>query len=105
MGKERHLSLEAELVLFRLVQEAVDNLRRHCQASKVVTTVGFADGRVRLEVSDNRRGFGLAECMSDLSAERNRSHGVHKRGRFLGGVLTIRSEVGKGTKVIADLPI
>lgn len=84
----------------------MNNVRRHAQASKVVTTVEFADGRVRLTVSDNGRGFELPSRMSDLAAAGKLGlMGMHERARLLGGVLTIQSEVGKGTMVIADLPI
>lgn len=106
VGSQRRLPPEAELVLFRIVQEALNNVRRHAQASKVVTTVEFADGRVRLTVSDNGRGFELPSRMSDLAAAGKLGlMGMHERARLLGGVLTIESEVGKGTTVIADLPI
>ena len=105
VGNERRLSPEVELVLFRMVQEALNNVRRHAQASKVVTTVEFADGRVRLTVSDNGRGFELPGRMSDLAAAGKLGlMGMHERARLLGGVLTIQSEVGKGTTIIADLP-
>lgn len=105
LGSQRRLSPEAELVLFRMVQEALNNVRRHAQASKVVTTVEFADGRVRLTVSDNGRGFELPGRMSDLAAAGKLGlMGMHERARLLGGVLTIESEVGKGTTVIADVP-
>jgi len=106
LGSQRRLSPEAELVLFRMVQEALNNVRRHAQASKVVTTVEFADGRVRLTISDNGRGFELPGRMSDLAATGKLGlMGMHERARLLGGVLTIQSEVGKGTTVIADLPV
>lgn len=106
LGSQRRLPPEAELVLFRMVQEALNNVRRHAQASKVVTTVEFADGRVRLTVSDNGQGFELPARMSDLAAAGKLGlMGMHERARLLGGVLTIESEVGKGTTVIADLPV
>lgn len=106
LGSQRRLSPEAELVLFRIVQEALNNVRRHAQASKVMTTVEFADGRVRLTISDNGRGFELPGRMSDLAAAGKFGlMGMHERARLLGGVLTIQSEVGKGTTLIADLPV
>ena len=106
LGSQRRLSPEAELVLFRIVQEALNNVRRHAQASKVVTTVEFADGQVRLTVSDNGRGFELPGRMSDLAAAGKLGlMGMHERARLLGGTVTIQSEVGEGTTLIADLPV
>lgn len=105
VGSERRLSPEAELVMFRIVQEALNNVRKHSQASKVMTTVEFADGRVRLTISDNGRGFEPPARMSDLAAAGKLGlMGMHERARLLGGVLTIQSEVGKGTTITADVP-
>jgi len=106
LGNQRRLSPEVELVLFRIVQEALNNVRRHARASKVVTTVEFGDERVRLTISDNGRGFELPGRMSDLAAAGKLGlMGMHERARLLGGVLTIQSEVEKGTTLIADLPV
>lgn len=94
------------MLLFRMAQEALNNVRRHAQASKVVTTVEFADGRVRLTISDNGRGFELPARMSDLAAAGKLGlMGMHERARLLGGTLVIQSEPGRGTTVVVNVPI
>lgn len=105
IGDQRRLSPEAELLLFRIAQEALNNVRRHARASKVVTTVEFEDERVRLTISDNGQGFEVPQRTSDLAAAGKLGlMGMHERARLLGGALTIKSELGKGTTIVADVP-
>lgn len=68
VGAQRRLPPEAELVLFRIAQEALNNVKKHSTASKVVTTVEFTNGQVRITVSDNGQGFDLPTRTGDLAA-------------------------------------
>ncbi len=105
-GDRRRLLPEVELALFRIVQEALSNVRRHSQASRVVTTVEFGEGRVRITVDDNGQGFELPDRTGDLAATGKLGLiGMHERARLLGGTLLIQSEPDKGTKVMVDTPI
>jgi two-component system sensor histidine kinase DegS len=105
LGNQRRLSPEEELALFRIAQEALNNVKRHSQASQVVTTVEFSDDRVKLTISDKGKGFELPDRMGDL-AERGKLGllGMHERARLLGGTLTVHSKPGEGTTVVVDMP-
>jgi len=112
-GDRRRLSPEAELVLFRIVQEALSNVRRHSQASQVVTVVEFGEGRarpeqsrrVRITVDDNGQGFELPGRTGDLAtAGKLGLIGMHERAHLLDGTLTVQSELGQGTTVVVDVP-
>jgi signal transduction histidine kinase len=104
-GERRRLSPETELALFRIAQEALNNVRRHSQASRVVTVVEFCEGRIRIAVDDNGRGFELPTRTGDLAATGKLGLiGMHERARLLGGTLLIQSEPGEGTTVIVDVP-
>jgi len=104
-GDRRRLSPDVELVLFRIVQEALSNVRRHSQASRVVTKVEFGEGRVRITVDDNGQGFELPDRTGDLAATGKLGLiGMHERARLLGGTLLIESEPGRGTTVTVDIP-
>ena len=106
LGKKRRLSSEVELTLFRIVQEALSNVRRHARATKVATTVELADSSVRVTVEDNGIGFRPPKLTDDLRAEDGLGLiGMHERVRLLGGNLVIDSEPDRGTKVIADVPL
>jgi len=129
-GDRRRLSPEAELVLFRIVQEALNNVRRHSQASQVVTAVEFGEGRacpelvlsplslgqrtrgkvegqsrrVRITVKDNGQGFELPGRTGDLAAMGKLGLvGMHERAQLLGGTLAVQTELGEGTTVAVEV--
>jgi len=105
-GETRRLVPEEELVLFRIAQEALNNVRRHAKASRVMVELEFCPSKVRMVVDDNGRGFNAPERMGDLvSSGRLGLVGMHERVRTLGGTLTIQSEPGRGTMVIVDVPV
>ena len=104
-GDKRRLSPEAELVLFRIVQEALSNVKRHSQASQVVTTVEFDEGRARITVDDDGQGFKVPERTGNsVAIGKLGLVGMRERVRLLGGTLTVRSELGEGTTIVADVP-
>lgn len=105
VGQRRRLSSETELVLFRITQEALNNVKKHSQASKVMTTVEFADGAVQVTVRDNGRGFELPSRTSDLAtAGKLGLIGMQERAQLIGGSLTVQSELGKGTTITVSVP-
>ncbi len=102
-GSERAFSDDAQLLLFRIAQEALSNIRRHAEASTVVIKLEFGDKDMRMTVSDNGKGFEVPQRIEDLaSAGRLGIVGMYERARLLPGTLEIRSESGKGTQVITE---
>ena len=105
-GDRRRLPPEAELALFRIVQEALSNVRRHSQASRVVTAVKFSEGRVRITVNDNGQGFDLPGRTGDLATTGKLGLiGMHERARLVNGTLTVHSEPDQGTAIMVDVPV
>jgi signal transduction histidine kinase len=105
-GERRRLTPEEELVLFRIAQEAINNVKRHSQASQVVITVEFNEDRARITIDDNGRGFELPDRTGDLAATGKLGLiGIHERARLLGGTLLIQSKPGEGTTVTVDVPV
>jgi two-component system sensor histidine kinase DegS len=105
-GDRRRLPPEAELALFRIVQEALNNARRHSHASQVATAVKFSEGRVRITVNDNGQGFDLPGRTGDLATTGKLGLiGMHERARLLNCTLTVHSEPGKGTAMTVDVPV
>jgi PAS domain S-box-containing protein len=100
------LSHEAELGLFRIAQEALANVRRHAEASKVVIRLEPWDDSMRLVVNDNGKGFEVPTRLSDLSSTGMLGiMGMQERAYLLGGTFRIESEIGKGTSVSVDIPV
>ncbi len=106
LGHKRRLSPETDLVLFRIAQEALTNVRKHSQATRVVTTVEFGDGIVRLTISDNGRGFKVPDRPGELvETGKLGLIGMFERAQLLGGTLKVQSQPGQGTTVVAEIPL
>jgi signal transduction histidine kinase len=90
---------EHKTCIFRLVQEALNNVCRHSNANLVAITLRTEDGWVAVTVRDNGRGF------SPHRAKGLGLIGMQERVAGLGGRLRIESEPGKGTIIEASLPL
>ncbi len=105
LGGGRRFSPEVELLLFRIVQEALNNIRRHAQASEAQVVVEFAEDKVKVTISDNGRGFSLSEGVDGLPRNGKLGlAGMQERARLLGGTLEVKSTPDKGTTLIAEVP-
>lgn len=99
------LSVEAQLLLFRIAQEGLRNVGKHSGATRAAISLRAHD-RLEMTVSDNGHGFKLPKAIGDLAATGKLGLlGMHERARLLGGALHIRSEPGKGTMVVVELPV
>ena len=107
VGDPCRLPPEAELAVYRIVQESLTNVARHARARHAWVRVSFDDTyRLRVEVRDDGVGFEPPERPSDLSA---RGHfgimGMYERAEALGGRLSVESRPGTGTTIRLDLPL
>jgi len=96
------LSADIETHLFRIVQEAVNNVVKHADATELSIELSAADSEISILVSDNGTGF-------DVQAHREAEHGfglfsMRQRADGIGATLTIVSAPGRGTQVFASLP-
>jgi signal transduction histidine kinase len=96
------LSRVAQTQAYHIVREALINVRRHAQARHVIVTVGRINGTASFTIEDDGRGFERAAVDEQqhlgLSIMRTRAERC-------GGSLQVESELGKGTKVTALLPV
>lgn len=105
VGPPRRLPAEVELSLFRIAQEALQNVRKHSEASTVTLTVQFADGETYLEVTDNGLGFNMKRLETDHSREIHLGVvGMQERAQLVGGTFSIRSVPREGTTVSVSVP-
>ncbi len=97
------LTAPVEDALYRIAQEALNNVRRHANASQVRLTLEPDGDWVRLRVRDNGVGF-----PTDESDPLRRSFGLtsmRERARLLGGEVEVRSNKNRGTVVVARVPL
>lgn len=104
-GDRRRLAPDVELALFRIVQEALNNVRRHANASYVEIKVEFRDGWLRVDVRDDGEGFELLGSPGDFaSAGKFGLLGIEERVQLLHGHFRVQSGKGEGTTVSVDVP-
>lgn len=105
LGPERRFSPEVELLLFRVVQEAVNNIRRHAQASEAQLVIDFAEDRIKVTIKDNGRGFRLLDRIDDfVRSGKLGLAGMQERVGLLDGTLEVKSTLGKGTTISVVVP-
>jgi signal transduction histidine kinase len=98
--EERRLAPETELAVYRVVQEALTNVMRHAEATRVEIVIAEEDGRVTARVSDDGTGF-----ETDTDAAGFGLVGMRERASLLDGQVTVASRVGAGTTVTVTLPV
>jgi PAS domain S-box-containing protein len=107
LGEER-LPTALEATLFRVAQEALTNVRKHAETDRVRVALALQNNRgaVRLEIRDWGRGFEPTEVAGGGGpGERVGLSSMRQRVALLGGGLEVRSESGKGTSVVAEIPL
>jgi signal transduction histidine kinase len=98
---ERPLSPEIQIALYRITQEALNNISKHAGASQVTLKVVFLPQTVSLSIHDNGRGFNPA----DIPHQSLGLGIMRERAQKLGADLTINSQIGEGTTVTVQCPI
>lgn len=103
-GLAERLASEVELVVYRVVQEALTNIARHAEATRVAIRLVFEEAGVAVTVEDNGRGFDLAEATS--SRERGLGlFGMRERVELVGGTFNIATAPGAGTSIRVRVPV
>lgn len=104
-GAERRFASYKEVVIFRVMQELLANVRAHSHATRAQVFLDVGEDSVQATVEDNGGGFNVAEI---LTAQQHRGIGLStlkERVALLGGEIRIDSAVGRGTKVALQMPI
>jgi signal transduction histidine kinase len=102
-GLGERLPLEIETAAYRVVQEALTNVARHAGVATVDVRILATPEQLSVRVADTGRGFDPAAALR--SPRSSGLLGMQERVTLLGGALSITSEVGAGTQVLADLPL
>ena len=101
------LSIEYEIAIniYRLVQESLNNIKRHACAGIVNVRLVASGPSIVLQIEDNGQGCDLAEAREKAVSERRLGlFGMQERVRLLHGSIKIQSCPGKGMKICAEIP-
>ena len=96
----QYISTESALHLINIVREGLSNALRHSRATRITVSLGPLIGSIRLTIIDNGVGFnpklaqGVGHGLENMAA----------RAKKVGGLFAVRSEPGKGTRILLDLP-
>jgi two-component system sensor histidine kinase DegS len=90
-----------ETAVFRMVQEALANVRAHARTRKARVELAQQGESLRAEVRDWGAGFDPRQA----PAGHYGLEGIHERVRLLGGRVTVRSAPGEGTLIAVELPV
>ena len=100
------LPRKTELHIYRLIQEALSNIRKHADADHATIILMGSSPNIILRIEDNGRGFDVnAQALLSAASKRMGIHGMQERVNLLEGQMTIQSQPMKGTKILIKIPI
>ena len=94
------LSIEVSTALYRIVQEALTNITKHSQATKVKLSLKQTAEKIILSVLDNGRGFNKNDNTTGFGLQ-----GMKERTEALGGTFTINSSSSQGCQLVVEIPL
>lgn len=103
-GYAERLPSQVEIALFRIGQEAINNVLKHAQAGHVQLALALHDGQVSLRIDDNGKGFDPGQPLDAQDAQHLGLATMHERASLLGGQFICTSALGGGTQLHARVP-
>jgi signal transduction histidine kinase len=98
----------AKIALYRVLQEALSNIRRHAGVAEAAVRMWMDRRAVCLEIADRGRGFSPPPLVGPEATEQQEHiglRGMRDRAAMLGGTLTVDSRPGAGTRVVVHVPL
>jgi len=103
--KEDEVSTPLRTVIYRLTQEAMNNIAKHSQADLIHLSLRRMENKIELFIKDNGIGFDLEEILSSEGSKRGLGlNSMRERTELSGGTFAIESTKGKGTVIRASWP-
>lgn len=99
------LPVETEIVLYRIVQESLQNARKHARGAPVHLALGLRQGRLVLTIRDEGPGFDPREVARRAGRESWGLTSMRERAELIGARYLVTSRPGQGTEVSVSLPI
>ncbi|RXT04492.1 sensor histidine kinase [Ammoniphilus sp. CFH 90114] len=102
LGTDERLPTTVEVVIFRLIQEALNNAAKHSKASQIQVKLEFLKDQVTVLVKDNGVGF---DSLEKTEQPQFGIMGMKERINLLDGKLDLQSAKGQGTRIVFTIPI
>ncbi|MDK2919873.1 MAG: two-component system, NarL family, sensor histidine kinase DegS [Candidatus Petromonas sp.] len=95
-----------QLTIFRIVQEALNNIKKHSKAQNVVIRINIGTEKIYLKIIDDGIGFNVGEKVDSFNTKSGFGlYSIRERVDLLKGKIEIDSELGKGTKINVIVPL
>ena len=101
-GMERvGLDFDMEINMYRLIQEALNNVKKHSEARNVIVRIVASSPDILVRIEDDGKGFEVEKRMYESIHEKRMGlKSMEERVRILGGTMTIKSRMNEGTKIL-----
>ena len=100
------LTPEVEIVLYRVVQESLNNIAKHARAKKIKIRLEYKKKKIGVLIEDDGIGFHPDRVLSETPQGKGVGLlGMRERVIFLGGSFSIQSREGQGTSIFVELPL
>jgi signal transduction histidine kinase len=100
----RSVNGQGVIVLYRIIQEALNNVIRHSEATKVEIDLSSHENGIKLSIYDNGKGFNLKKVLHAPFGKKMGIMGMRENIELLGGRFDIRSKPKQGTEINVTLP-
>jgi two-component system, NarL family, sensor kinase len=102
-GEPIFMDSQKELVIFRIIQEAFNNIVKHSQATRVWLQLDYCTNFLDILIRDNGIGFEKDACLAN-SGEKAGLHNMQNRTKVFGGKLKMEAYPKKGTQILVTVP-
>jgi len=103
-GKSYSLDKQQELIIYRMIQETLNNIIKHAASQKIIIHLRYRPEELTLSIIDNGKGFDLTP-ITDNSSFGLGIKNMHNRARLIGAGFQISSTLEEGTSVTISLPV
>lgn len=104
-GDKKRLDSSIEVMLFRILQEALTNVKKHSNAKNVMVKIEYLSNHVNLAVIDDGLGFDLNILNEINGGEHTGLISIKERAELFRGKIRIDSSLGEGTKIYVSVPL
>ena len=105
-GQVRALDSKTKIFLFRIIQEALSNTRKHAKATQIEVSIDIQNDRVLTSIVDDGVGFDAEKAVQNtFTWDSFGLRAIIERARIIGGDATITSQLGNGTRITVESPI
>lgn len=103
---DQRLPADVETAMYRIVQEALMNIEKHANATKVIINMTHTDTSVTIRIEDNGEGFNLPQAMRKTRSTQSMGlRNMRERIELLQGTFFIHSDIGQGTFLEIQAPL